>query len=75
MATPGDCPRSELQVISVLLCENLYLKARTITESGAQPRVMAFSLDLGGWPVTRGRFNRGNAQCVKVTHDVLKWAL
>lgn len=35
MATPGDCPRSELQVILVLLFENLYLKTGTITESGA----------------------------------------
>lgn len=36
MATPGDCPRSELQVISVLLFVNLYLKTGTIAESGAR---------------------------------------
>ena len=51
MATPGDCPRSELQVISVLLFENLYLNWDHYREwSSLSHGLIMISLDLRRWP-------------------------
>lgn len=75
MATSGDCPGSESQVISILVCKNLYLNTGNITESRDQPGVIALSLDLGRWPPTMVRLNAGNAVSVRGTVDILNWAL
>jgi len=62
MATSGDCPRGELQVISALVCKDVYVRTTDIAESMAPPPAM-------------GRVDGRNAVFVRLPRDVLNWVV